>query len=56
MTVFPQVVYWGKRENGMDCIFITSHHDPGTWPGTQLLFNKCYLNGWKNKWMIVKIN
>lgn len=39
----------------MDCIFIISHQDPGTQPGTQLVFNKCYLNGWRmHKWMVAK--
>lgn len=41
----------------MDCIFIISHHDPGTQPGTQLVLNKCYLNGWNGyKCMIAKMN
>lgn len=52
MAIFPQMVSWRKREKGMDCIFHSFHQDPGTQPGTQLVVNKCYSNGWKMyKWM-----
>lgn len=57
MTVFPTDGMLEEEGEGMVASFFFSHHYPGTQPGIQLVFNKCYLDGWKgHKCMIAKIN